>query len=79
MVAFSDCVNHADVWMIERGSHARLPPKPFQRLWILRQFSRQELHRDMTSETGIFGLVHHTHTAGSEFLEDAVMRDSLAD
>jgi hypothetical protein len=29
-------------------------------------------------EACVFGLVHHTHTTAAELLDDAVMRDGLA-
>ena len=30
-------------------------------------------------ESGVFSLIHHTHTAATELLNDAVVRDGLAD
>ena len=38
----------------------------------------QELERDKTVETDVFGLVDHTHPSTTEFLDNPVVRDSLA-
>ena len=40
---------------------------------------RQELQSDEAAEFGVLGLVDHTHAAPAELLDDAVMRDGLAD
>ena len=39
----------------------------------------QELHSDEAPEFGVFGFVNHAHTTSAELLDDAVMRDGLAD
>ena len=48
-------------------------------LWIGGHFLRQKLERDETVKTSVFGLVNHTHAAAAEFLENAVVRNGLAD
>ncbi len=40
---------------------------------------RQELQRRKAAEFHILGLINHTHSAPAEFLDDAVVRDGLAD
>ena len=40
---------------------------------------RQEFQGDETSEFDILGLVDQTHAASAQFLEDAVVRNGLAD
>ena len=43
------------------------------------QFVGQELHGDEAMQSGVFGLVDHTHAAATELLNDAVVGDELAD
>src|SRR5215813_2337198 len=45
----------------------------------MRDVLRQELQGDETSKIEVLGLVHHTHPAAAELLDDAVMRDGLPD
>jgi hypothetical protein len=42
-------------------------------------FGRQEFQSYRTMEPCVFGLVHNTHPTTTEFLDDAVVRDGLAD
>ena len=42
-------------------------------------FLRQELQGNKAVQPGVLGLVDHTHTAAAEFLDDAVVRNGLAD
>ena len=42
-------------------------------------FVRQELQGDEAMEASVLGLVNHTHPAAAELLDDAVVRDGLAD
>jgi hypothetical protein len=44
-------------------------------VWTL----RQELQSDHTAELDVLGFVDHTHASAAEFLDDVVVRDSLAD
>jgi hypothetical protein len=39
---------------------------------------RQELKRNETMQARVFGLVNDAHPATTEFLDDAVVRDGLA-
>jgi hypothetical protein len=38
----------------------------------------QELQRNMTAEIRVLGLVDHTHSTTAESLEDAIVRNYLA-
>jgi hypothetical protein len=40
---------------------------------------RQEFEGDAAVQPGVLGLVDHTHPAAAQLLDDAVMRDGLAD
>ena len=69
----------ADVGMVEGRSRLRLALKPRQRLGIFGHVIRQKLQRDEAVQAGILSLVHHTHTAAAQLLDDAVVRNGLAD
>jgi hypothetical protein len=43
------------------------------------QILGQKFQGDKTTEVGILGLVHHTHAAAAQLLNDAVMRNGLAE
>jgi hypothetical protein len=53
--------------------------KTSERLRIASDIFRQEFEGDKTVESDIFCLVDHTHAAATEFRDDAIMRDGLAD
>jgi hypothetical protein len=65
--------------MVQRGSGARLAPKTFQSLRILRHCLGQKFQRNETAKLGVFGFVHNAHAAATKFFDDAVVRDGLAD
>ena len=52
--------------------------KPLK-LGIVNHIVRQEFQGDEAVEFGVFGFVHHTHAAPAELLNDAIVRDGLAD
>ena len=71
-------VNRADVRMIEcRGSFG-LALKAAECLRVLGYVVGQELESHKTTEFDILGLVHHAHPATAELLDDAVVREGLA-
>lgn len=39
----------------------------------------KKFERDETVKTSVFGLVHNSHSAATELLEDEVVRNGLAD
>jgi hypothetical protein len=57
----------------------RFALKTSQCLRVASNFIGQELEGYKTMEPGVFRLVHNTHAATSEFLDDAIVRDGLAD
>src|ERR1700736_4767960 len=71
-----DCAN---IRMIQGRGCSSFTLEPLKRLRIVCQFFREKLQCDVAAELQVFRLIHHTHTATAEFLEDAVMRDGLAD
>ncbi len=74
---FLNCVNGADVGMIERGSSLGLALKPFQGFPVLGGVFRQELQGDSTLELGVLGLIDDTHAPATEFLNNAIVRNGL--
>jgi hypothetical protein len=54
-------------------------PKAFERLLVLGHAFGQELQSHETVKGRVLGLVNHTHSAAAQLLDDAVVRDGLAD
>src|SRR4029077_3738076 len=79
LTVLADFVDGANIGMIESRGRPRLPAKPFQCLWVARQFIRQEFESHEAAKVGVLGFIDHTHTAAAEFLDNAVVRNGLAD
>src|SRR5262249_28856018 len=75
----ADVVNRTDVGVIQRRSGLRLPLEPGKHLRVAGYFWREELQGDEPMQAGVLGFIDHTHAASAELLQDAVMRDGLAD
>src|SRR2546425_2966616 len=73
-----DLMNHADVGMVECGGGSGFALESLERRLIARHLFRQEFEGHQPAELCVFGLVDHAHTAASELLQDAVVRDGLA-
>ncbi len=74
-----DVVDRADVRVIQRRRGARLALKAFERLTVVREIAGEELQRDLPAKLHVFTLVDDPHAAATEFLDDAVVRNGLAD
>jgi hypothetical protein len=48
------------------------------RLGLARNLIWQELQGDKTVQAGVFGLVDDSHAAPADFLDDAIVRNGLA-
>jgi hypothetical protein len=77
-VLFSDVVDGADIRMIERRCCLRFALKACQGLGVGGQIIGQELQRHKTMQPHIFSFVNHSHSPSAELLDDAVMRNGLA-
>jgi hypothetical protein len=75
----ADVVNRADVGMVQRGRGLGFALKASERLWATGNVFGQEFHSDEAMQPRVFGLIYHAHAATPEFLDDAVVRDGLAD
>ena len=78
-VLLADFVDGADVGMVQGGGCLCFALKTGQGLRVLGNIIGQKLQRDEAAEAWVLGLVDHTHAAAAEFLDDAVVRDGLAD
>jgi hypothetical protein len=78
-VLLADLIYRADIGMVEGRSRLSLTLKPGQRLRVPGHLIRQELQGNKTMESSVLGLVDHTHPATAQLLNDAVVRDGLAD
>src|SRR6516165_5810091 len=76
---FSDVIDGADVGMVEGGGGLRFSLKAGQGLRVFRDILWQEFQGDVAMQTHVFGLVHHTHSATTEFFENTVMGYGLSD
>jgi hypothetical protein len=74
-----DVVDRADVGVVEGRGRAGLALEALEGLVAREQPLRQKLERHPTAETGVLGLVDDAHPAAAQLLEDAVVRDRLAD
>ena len=74
-----DVVDRADVGVVERGGGLRLAPEALERDRVVEVLRGQELQRDQPVEARVLRLVHDSHAAAAELLEDAVVGDRLAD
>ena len=79
LVTLADLVNRANVGVVESGSGSRFPSESLQGLGVLRQLIGQEFQRDEAAKLGVLGLIDHAHSAATELLHDAIVRDGLAD
>src|SRR5579872_3925035 len=77
VLVLPDVVNGANVGVIQSRSGLRFALKSGQRLWVAEDLFWQELERNKAMQTGILGLVDHTHPAPAQLLNDAVMGDYL--
>ena len=65
--------------MVQSRRGLSLASEAGQGLRVLGNFVRQELQSHKAAEFSVLGLVHHTHPTTAELLDDAVVRDGLAD
>jgi hypothetical protein len=72
-------MNGADIWVVQGGSGLSFPLKSSERVRITGDTVRKEFQGNEAMQTDVFGLINHTHAAAAELLNDAVVRDGLAD
>ena len=77
-VGVVDLVDRADVRVVQRRGGARLALEALEREMVARELRRQKLQRNVAAESGVVGAIHHTHPTRADLLEDAIVRDDLA-
>src|SRR5208283_4501529 len=78
-IVLADFVDRADVGVVQGGSCACFPAEAFERLRVLSYVLGQKLQRDKAAKFRVLGLINNTHASAAELLDDAVVRDDLAD
>ena len=78
-VLFTNVIDRADVWVIQRGRSLRFSLEAGQGLWVSGPILSQKLKRNEAMETRILSFVNDSHPAAAELLNDAIMRDGLTD
>src|SRR2546426_1885379 len=71
-------VNGADAGVIQSRGGTGLTLEPLQSMAIPGQLFGQEFQGHQTPELGVLDLVDNSHPTAAELLQDAVMRDRLA-
>ena len=72
-------VDGADVWMVQRGGSLGFALEAAECLRVFGNVVGQKLKGDEAAEVYVLSFINHTHAAAAEFLDDAVVRDGLAD
>ncbi len=78
-VLLADLVDGADVGMVQRGRGLRLALETGQACGSWATSSGRNFRATKRSSSRVLGLVDDTHPAAAELLDDAVVRDGLAD
>jgi hypothetical protein len=72
-------VNRADVRMVQCRRSLGFTLEASKSLCILGYIIRQELEGNQAAQLHVLSLVDHTHPTPAQLLDDAVVRDGLAD
>ncbi len=78
-VLFPNVINRADVWVVQCGRGLSLALKAGECLRFTGNLLRQELESDETMQPRVLSLIDNTHPTAAQFLDDAIVRDGLAD
>src|SRR5579859_5144586 len=65
--------------MVQSRGGAGFAAKTLQCLRVVSNIVRQELQGDQASQRDVLGLINDTHSTAAQLIQDAVMRDGLAD
>src|ERR1700675_4865047 len=78
-ILLPDFIDRADIGMVEGRGRLRLPLEASQCLGILGDIIGEKFQGDKSAQSYILGLVDDAHSAASDLLHNAIVRDSLAD
>src|SRR5437773_7287296 len=76
---FADFVNSANIRVIQSRSSAGLAAKTLKRHLVASDIIREKLKSYETPQLCVFGFVNHTHATASQLLQNAVVRNGLAE
>jgi hypothetical protein len=79
LFVLSNLVDDTDVGVVQGGSGARFPAEAFDRFRVMCYVLGQKLQRDKATKLRVLRLIDHAHAPAPELLDDAVVRDGLAD
>ena len=74
-----DFVNSANIGMVQSGRRTRFPAEALQRLRVFGNIVRQKLQSHHATELRVLSLVHYPHATTAQLLDNAVVRNGLAD
>jgi hypothetical protein len=75
VILFANVINGADTGMIESGSSVGFTAETLQGLGVLLHVIWEEFQRHEAIKASVQGLVDDTHSASTEFVQDAIVRD----
>src|ERR1700680_1440213 len=75
----ADFVDGTNVGMIQGRCGTSFPAEAFERLRVSGNIFRQELQGDEATWFGVLSFIHHAHPTTAQLLNDALVRDGLAD
>ena len=78
-LVFADFVDGADVGVIEGRGGLGLAFETKQRFLVVREIVGQEFEGNETVEFGVFGFIDDAHTTATEFFDNAIVSDGLAE
>src|SRR5260370_35100611 len=76
---FSDIVNCAKVWMIQRGCRARFAPESLDSLRVVGNVFGKNLQRHIPAKPRVLGLIKDAHAATAKGGLNGVLRVGASD
>jgi hypothetical protein len=77
-IALADFVDSANVGMVKRRCRSCFPAETIECGSVFSNGVGEEFQRDESAKRKVFGLIDNAHAATAEFLDDAIVRDGLA-
>jgi hypothetical protein len=75
----TDVMDGADMWVVQCGCGLGFTLEAAQGLRVFSDVVRKEFEGNETVQACVLGLVDYSHPAAAQLLDDAVVRDGLAD
>ena len=76
---FPDFMDRTNIRMVQRGSGLRFAAESFERFRSCNQIIWKKFQRDMAFEVDVFRFIHHTHSSATQLVQNAIVRNGLAD